>query len=67
MDKEKVSKSCECGGEYEFLRYCGVDVCEKCDKHRGLTRCFCGWSESGGDGRQELEEMGETIEEDDAK
>jgi len=36
-----------------------------CDNHQNLARCFCGWSESGGDGRQELIEMGETIEPED--
>lgn len=55
-------KTCECGGSFEFLRYCGADVCVECDKHRGLTRCYCGWSESGGDGYQELVDLGETIE-----
>jgi len=58
------SKRCGCGGEYEFSRYCGAWVCWKCDDHRGLDRCYCGWSRGGGDGRQELIEMGETIEED---
>ena len=45
----------------EWIDYCGARVCFKCDHHEGLTRCYCGWSESGGDGRQELQEMGETI------
>jgi hypothetical protein len=30
-----------------------------------MARCFCGWSLSGGDGRAELEEMGEVIEPED--
>jgi hypothetical protein len=42
--------------------YCGVLVCDACDQHKGLVRCYCGWAESGGDGYAELEEMGETIE-----
>jgi hypothetical protein len=29
-----------------------------------LDRCYCGWSVSGGNGREELEEMGEVIEPD---
>ena len=55
----------ECKHEYELSRYCGARVCVHCDDHKGLTRCYCGWSESGGDGRQELIDMGETIEPED--
>jgi hypothetical protein len=53
----------ECGGMFWFSDYCGAYVCQECGRHRGLTRCYCGWSESGRDGRQELVEAGETIEE----
>jgi hypothetical protein len=53
-----------CGGVLEFVRYCGAWVCGTCDAHRGLARCYCGWSAHGGDGYRELVEMGETIEED---
>lgn len=54
---------CECcGGEYTFNHYCGCKVCDECNNHKGLARCYCGWSQSGGDGRAELEEMGETID-----
>lgn len=56
---------CHCGGEFVFSRYCASNVCDKCDNHNGLARCWCGWAESGGNGRQELIEMGETIEPDD--
>ena len=49
--------------KYLFERYCGVDVCQDCRDHRGLARCYCGWACSGGDGRAELVEMGEVIEE----
>jgi hypothetical protein len=56
---------CECGGEFVPSRYCGVRVCDECGRHKGLARCYCGWSETDpGQGRQELEEMGETIEPD---
>ena len=55
-----------CGDEkehdYEFSSYCGAHVCVECDHHKGLARCYCGWSASGGDGRRELVEMGETID-----
>lgn len=60
-----MKQQCDCGGEYKFHPYCGCDVCIDCDSHKGLARCYCGWSESGDDGRAELEEMGETIEEED--
>jgi hypothetical protein len=48
--------------DYVFDHHCGAEVCLECDDHRRLFRCFCGWSRSGRDGRQELIEMGETIE-----
>ena len=54
-----------CDHDYYFSPYCGAKVCSKCDHHEGLARCYCGWSASGGDGRRELIEMGETIEPDD--
>jgi len=60
-----VDKTCECGGEFEFNSYCGAYVCVECDNHKGLARCYCGWSQSGRNGRLELEEMGETLEPDD--
>jgi hypothetical protein len=56
----------KCEHEYEFSRYCGAYVCNICNDHKGLSRCYCGWTASGsGDGRRELEEMGETIESED--
>ena len=58
-------KDCECGGEMFFTNGCGVFVCEDCDNHDGLARCFCGWAASGGNGYDELLEMGETIEPED--
>jgi len=53
-----------CAGKMEFSRGCGAWVCYECDEHKGLCRCYCGWSVSGGNGYEELEEMGEYIEED---
>lgn len=50
-----------CEHEYYRSRYCGVKICYSCNEHEGLARCYCGWSASGGDGRQELLEMGEEI------
>lgn len=51
---------------YEFSRYCGVRVCAVCGDHKGLARCYCGWSTtSPGEGRRELIEDGETIDPED--
>ena len=55
--------SCENGHVYRLKGYCGAYVCLECDDHKGLERCYCGWSKtSPGHGREELEDMGETIE-----
>lgn len=56
--------SVECRHEYEFRDFCGAKVCAGCDDHKGLARCYCGWSAGGGDGYRELLEMGEQIEAD---
>ncbi len=58
-------EKCPCGGEFIWSRHCGAKVCTDCDAHKGLARCFCGWAADGGNGRQQLEEMGETIEPED--
>jgi hypothetical protein len=60
----KPTEKCSCGGEYELNRYCGAWVCVECSAHRGLCRCFCGWAADGGDGRAQLVEEGEQIEDD---
>lgn len=60
---EKTMKCDCCGKTARFSRYCAAFVCEDCGAHVDLVRCYCGWSASGGNGREELEEMGETIEE----
>lgn len=51
-----------CQGVMWLARPCGAYVCDVCEYHDGLVRCFCGWAASGGDGYQELRDMGETIE-----
>ena len=56
-------KPCACGGAASFQGYCGAWVCGHCAAHAGLARCYCGWSAGGGDGRAELIEAGETIDE----
>lgn len=53
-----------CNHEYYFRMYCGTLVCIKCSDHKGLARCYCGWSLSGRNGRTELIEMGENLDED---
>lgn len=63
-DGKEICESCK-SGKYWFDNSCGAYVCDHCSNHKGLARCFCGWSVSGGDGRRELIEMGETIDEDD--
>ena len=50
--------------DYTFDAFCCARVCAVCDDHMGLAHCYCGWARSGGDGRRELIEMGETIGED---
>jgi len=57
--------SCDHGEHlYGFVEHCGAQVCMNCEDHEGLVRCYCGWSFDGGDGRQELIDMGENLEED---
>lgn len=62
VKKSKDNNRCSCGGSFEFSTYCGCKVCTNCMNHKGLARCYCGWSASGGDGRRELIEMGEVID-----
>ncbi len=59
-----MMETCKCGGTYQFSGHCGAHVCLECSHHKGLARCYCGWAASGGDGRRELVDMGETIEPD---
>jgi len=57
------SKQCpKCGDTAWWNNYCGAYVCGGCDHHLGLARCYCGWAEDGGNGKEQLEELGETIE-----
>lgn len=57
-------RRCGCGGEATLSRYCGAFICHHCGEHDGLARCFCGWSASGRDGRRELIEYGENLDDD---
>ena len=54
----------KCGGEMSRDNGCGVLVCDQCDNHKGLARCYCGWSANGGNGLRELQEMGENCDDD---
>lgn len=54
--------NCEHDYSNKIDKYCGAYICNNCGNHKGLARCFCGWSLSGRDGRNELIEMGEVIE-----
>jgi len=53
-----------CSHEFQFRDYCGAQVCDGCEHHDGLVRCYCGWAASGGDGYGEVRDMGEQIEPD---
>jgi hypothetical protein len=60
---EQREKPCDaCGQPAHFNTYCGAWICDSCGKHHGFARCYCGWSLSGRNGRVELEELGETID-----
>jgi hypothetical protein len=68
MSERDLGK-CGCGEKFEredFSSSCGAYVCYQCGNHKGLAKCYCGWSASGGDGYRQLIEDGETIEGDDA-
>lgn len=66
MEATKVDRCPDCRAVLpgRSSRYCGVRVCTECGAHRGLDRCYCGWSRSGGNGRAELQEDGEVIDSD---
>lgn len=50
-------------GDCFWVDYCGAYVCQECGHHLGLARCYCGWSITDpGRGREELTDMGETID-----
>lgn len=52
-----------CSHVYRWRRFCGANVCILCNDHKGLARCYCGWPDE--QGCDELEEMGEIIEDPD--
>ena len=67
----------ECKHEYEMKADgvtrqmdpgCGAYVCILCRHHgrfgKDLARCYCGWAADGGDGLQQLRDLGENVEDD---
>ena len=62
-EKTKPCDKEECGGTAYYERSCASYVCDGCGTHVGLARCWCGYSRHGSDGRRELLEMGEQIDE----
>lgn len=66
--RQRTEKPCDaagCKGTAYKERRCAAYVCDTCRNHIGLVRCWCGWAASGGNGRRELEEFGEVIDDDD--
>ena len=66
-----------CKHEFVFSQGCGANVCQGCGLHahlsfedgslpQELARCWCGWSDTGGNGRGELWELGEDLMGDDS-
>lgn len=52
-------KNKDCDGHYYWRGYCGAYVCDKCEDHADLARCFCGWGiHESGDPEQILEMWG---------
>ena len=60
-------KHLNCGGEYEWDYSCAAQICDECNDHFGLDRCYCDWARSGRSGIQELEAMGEIIDDDEGE
>ena len=65
----------ECAHQWERIDSCGAYVCHHCEQHANVNRetqeviqtfvrCICGWAQDGGNGRQQLLEEGENLEED---
>ncbi|RLI32587.1 hypothetical protein DRO51_01480 [Candidatus Bathyarchaeota archaeon] len=45
--QDQGNEKMECEHDYVWSNYCGAYVCKKCGHHKGLAKCFCGWSKSG--------------------
>ena len=73
--EEFMCEKCYSNGSFEVSNDCGVWKCRVCGAHatyRGaedepgplLSRCYCGWALDGGNGRHQLSQMGENVEDD---
>jgi len=49
----------ECDHDYKWNKKCGAEVCSKCNEHRGLAKCFCGWNLQ--DGERLEDDIGEST------
>lgn len=68
-DDGKPCQQGKCKGKVWYDRSCAAYVCDTCGAHHINypsvgARCWCGWSASGGNGRRELIDMGECLDED---
>jgi hypothetical protein len=68
MSKDNLKQTCRnCQKKsMQWSDYCGTYVCNDCDHHQSsqatsLARCYCGWAIDGGNGYNQLIEMGENI------
>ena len=54
----------QCAHKYpqRIDKECGVWICIHCGYHKDIIACYCGWSITGLDGRQYLQDKGEDIE-----
>jgi hypothetical protein len=75
IDCELIEEAEKCTHSWERVDSCGAYVCSHCTQHANVNRetqqviqtfvrCICGWAQDGGNGRQQLIEMGENLEED---
>lgn len=44
LEKEAMCPDCKRRRSFTFSNTCGVYLCDTCDHHLGLARCFCGWN-----------------------
>jgi hypothetical protein len=40
---DSVVTCTSCGSDSTWAVGCGAFVCEVCEDHKGLVRCYCGW------------------------
>ena len=70
-----MCEKCYSNDSFAVSNDCGVWRCQDCGAHASyqgpdkapgplLARCYCGWALNGGNGRQQLLDEGENLEED---